>query len=149
MSINEMIRNVKAAIPALDVILHMPEVTLSMSVDELNETVRNAMYERFVSTVKAYSEVCGVSFNESREFAVDFIQNNDYVKRGLTAAINLVLKGTFSNESELRGFEHNLLWEPVDKVCHEKLSTGSRSESRPGSVPGLIVIDLWSDDDDE
>ena len=115
MSRNEMIKNAKAAIPALD-------VNLSMSVDELNETVRNAMFEHFVSAVASDSTVCGVPAIDSREFAVDFIKNNDYVKNYLTATINLVLNGGFSNKLELTNFVHRLLWKHVVKASHELLS---------------------------
>ena len=89
MNKNEMVKNVKAlAIPAL-------HVTFTMSVDEINETVRNAMFERFVSEVVCDSELCGVSPIESRKFAIDFINGSDYVKNCLTATINLVLSGAF------------------------------------------------------
>ena len=115
MTINEMIKNAKAVIPAL-------EVTLSMSVDELNEAVRNAMFERFISTVAAYSAVCGVPAIDSREFAVDFIQNSDYVQKYLTATINLVLNGGFYNRMALDGFINRLLWAPVVEASHELLS---------------------------
>ena len=112
MSINEMIKNVNAlAIPGL-------EVPLAITVDELNETVRNAMFERFVSTVTAYGEFCGIP-EEPKEFAIDFIQSNEYVKNCLTATINLVLNGGFYNRMALDGFINRLLWSPVVKACHE------------------------------
>ena len=116
MTINEMIKNVKALnIPGL-------EVTYAMTVDELNETVRNAMFERFISTVASYSAVCGISAPNSRKFAIDFIQSNDYVKNYLTATINLVLNGGFYNRMALDGFLNRLLWLPVREACHEKLN---------------------------
>ena len=115
MTKTEMIKNVKVlAIPAL-------KVTFSMSMDELNETVRNAMFERFVSEVVCDSELCGVSPMESRKFAIDFIQNNEYVRNCLTATINLVLNGAFSKKWQLNGFIDKLLWVHVIKACHEKL----------------------------
>jgi len=116
MSINEMIKNVKALnIPGLN-------LTFSMSVDEINETVRNAMFERFISTVAAYSTVCGIPPIDSREFAVDFIKNDNYVKNCLTATINLVLNGGFYNRMALDGFLNRILWSPVVKASHEKLN---------------------------
>ena len=116
MNKNEMVKNVKAlAIPAL-------KVTYTMSVDELNETVRNAMFERFVSDVVTVSELCGVSPIESRKFAIDFIQSNDYVKNCLTAVINLVLNGGFYNKMALDGFINRILWADVRKACNEKLN---------------------------
>ena len=115
MTKNEMVKNVKElAIPAL-------HVTFSMNVDELNETVRNAMFERFISEVVCDSELCGVSALESRKFAVDFIQNNDYVKNCLTAVINLVLNGAFTKKWQLNNFLDKLRWVHVVKACHEKL----------------------------
>ena len=55
MNKNEMIKNVKAlAIPAL-------KVTFTMTTDEVNETVRNAMFERFIAEVVTDSEIFGVS----------------------------------------------------------------------------------------
>ena len=115
MTKQEMIVNVKElAIPAL-------KVTINMSMDELNETVRNVMFERFVSEVVCDSELCGVSPMESRKFAIDFIQNNEYVRNCLTATINLVLNGAFSKEWQLNGFIDKLLWVHVIKACHEKL----------------------------
>lgn len=116
MTKNDMVKNVKAlAIPAL-------KVTFTMTADELNETVRNVMFERFVSEVVTDSELCGVSPLESRKFAIDFIQNSDYVKNCLTAVINLVLNGTFSKKWELNNFIDKLLWVHVVKACHEKLN---------------------------
>ena len=117
MSINEMIKNVNALnIPGL-------EVPLAITVDEINEAVRNAMFERFVSTVEAYSEVCGVSFKESREFAVDFIKNNDYVEKYIRVTVNLVLNGGFSNKSALDGFINRLLWSYVVIASHMFISS--------------------------
>ena len=115
MTKNEMVKNVKAlAIPAL-------KVTFTMTTDELNETVRNVMFERFVSEVVTDSELCGVSPLESRKFALDFIQNNGYVKNCLTATIDLVLNGAFSKKWQLNEFVDKLLWVHVVKACHEKL----------------------------
>ena len=115
MTKTEMIKNVKAlAIPAL-------KVTFTMTTEELNEVVRNAMFERFVAEVVTDSELCGVSPLNSRKFALDFIQSNDYVKLCLTAVIDLVLNGHFSKKWELNGFLDKLLWTHVIKACHEKL----------------------------
>ena len=115
MTKNEMVKNVKAlAIPAL-------KVTFTMSVDELNEAVRNAMFERFVAEVVTDSELCGVSPMESRKFAIEFIQNSDYVKNCLTATINLVMNGAFSKKWQLGNFVDKILWVHVIKACHEKL----------------------------
>ena len=115
MTKNEMVKNVKElAIPAL-------HVTFSMNVDELNETVRNVMFERFVSEVVCDSELCGISPLESRKFAIDFINGSDYVKNCLTATINLVLSGAFSKKWQLNGFVDKLLYVHVVKACHEKL----------------------------
>ena len=115
MTINEMIKNVKALnIPGL-------EVTLSMSVDEINKAVRNVMFERFVSAVAAYSASFGISAPNSRKFAIDFIQSDDYVKNCITATINLVLNGGFYNRMALDGFINRLLWSPVYEAVHEKL----------------------------
>ena len=121
MSINEMIKNVKALRLRDDISDPLLHITLSTSVDELNEIVRNEMYKRFVSTVEAYSEVCGVSFTESREFAVDFIKNNDYVEKYIRITANLVLNGGFYNRMALDGFIGRLLWSPVVEACHKKL----------------------------
>ena len=143
MSINEMIRNVNSlAIPGL-------EVPLAITVDEITEAVRNAMFERFVSTVKAYSEVCGVSPVESRQFAVDFIKNNDYVEKCLRVTINLVLNGGFSNKSALDGFLNRLLWSHVVEASHEKIGNKKNESILSGTNASLIVIDLWSDDDND
>ena len=115
MNKNEMIKNVKfLAIPAI-------KVTFTMSVDEVTETVRNAMYERFISEVVCDSELCGVSALESRKFAIDFINGSDYVKNCLTAVINLILNGAFTQKWQLNGFIDKLLWVHVVKACHEKL----------------------------
>lgn len=119
MTKQEMIVNVKElAIPAL-------KVSINMSVDELNETVRNVMFERFVSEVVCDSEICGVSPIESRKFAIDFIQNNDYVKNCLTAVINLVLNGAFTKKWQLNNFIDKLLYVHVVKACHEKIGNNS------------------------
>ena len=115
MTKNEMIKNVKElAIPAL-------HVTYSMNVDELNEAVRNAMFERFISEVVCDSELCGVSALESRKFAIDFIDGNEYVKNCLTATINLVLNGAFTKKWQLNDFVDRLLWSHVVEACNEKL----------------------------
>ena len=115
MNKNEMVKNVKALnIPAL-------HVTYTMSVDELNETVRNAMFERFISTVATDSVLCGISAPNSRKFAIDFIKSDNYVKNCLTATINLVLNGGFFNRMALDGFINRLLWSPVVEACHKKL----------------------------
>ena len=117
MSINEMIRNVNSlAIPGLN-------VPLAITVDEITETVRNVMFDRFVSTVAAYSEVCGLSdIRDTREFAVDFMQNNDHAKRCLRVTTNLVLNGGFSNKSALDGFLNRLLWSHVVEACQEEFN---------------------------
>ena len=116
MSINEMIRNVNSlAIPGL-------EVPLAITVDEINEVVRNAMFERFVSTVEAYGEVCGLSaVDDPKEFAVDFIKSNDYVEKCLRVTINLVLNGGFYNRMALDGFINRLLYAPTVEAIHEEL----------------------------
>ena len=115
MNKNEMVKNVKAlAIPAL-------KVTFTMTADELNETVRNAMFERFVAEVVTDSELRGVSPLESRKFAIDIIQNDDYVKNCLTATINLVLNGGFFNGMSLNGFINRLLCAPVIEICRKQL----------------------------
>ena len=133
MSINEMIKNVNALnIPGL-------EIPLAITVDEINEAVRNAMYERFVSTVAAYGEVCGVSaVDDPKEFAVDFIQNNDYVQKCLKATTNLVLNGGFSNKSALDGFINRLLYSPAVEAIHEAIDN---------SVPCYDDDDDYDDDD--
>lgn len=115
MNKNEMIKNVKElAIPAL-------KVTFTMTTDEVNETVRNAMFERFIAEVVTDSEICGVSALESRKFAIDFINGSDYVKNCLTAVINLVLNGAFTKKWQLNNFIDKLLYVHVVKACHEKL----------------------------
>lgn len=115
MNKNEMIKNVKVlAIPAI-------KVTFTMTADEVTETVRNAMYERFIAEVVTDSEICGVSPIESRKFAIDFINGSDYVKNCLTAVINLVLNGAFTKKWQLNNFIDKLLWVHVVKACHEKL----------------------------
>ncbi|MDY4475926.1 hypothetical protein [Mitsuokella sp.] len=124
MTKNEMIKNVETlAIPSL-------KVTFTMTTDELNETVRNAMFERFVAEVVCDGEICGISPLESRKFAIDFIQNNDYVKNCLTATINLVLNGAFSKKWQLNNFIDKLLYVHVVKACHEKLN-----DKKNASVP--------------
>ena len=116
MTKTEMIKNVKAlAIPAL-------KVTFTMTSDELNEVVRNAMFERFVAEVVTDSELCGVSPLNSRKFAVNFVQNNAYVRLCLTATIDLVLNGHFSKKWELNGFIDKLLWTHVCKACNKHVS---------------------------
>ena len=116
MTINEMIKNVNALnIPGL-------EVPLAITVDEINEVVRNAMFERFVSTVEAFGEVCGLSaVDDPKEFAVDFIKNNDYVEKCLRVTINLVLNGGFYNRMALDGFINRLLYSPTVEAIHEEL----------------------------
>ena len=110
-----MVKNVKAlAIPAI-------KVTFTMNVDELNEAVRNVMFERFVSEVVCDSELCGISPLDSRKFAIDFINGSDYVKNCLTAVIDLVLNGAFTKKWQLNNFVDKLLWVHVVKACHEKL----------------------------
>ena len=119
MNKTQMIKNVKAlAIPAL-------KVTFTMNVDELNEAVRNAMFERFVAEVVSDSVLCGISAPNSRKFAIDFIQNSDYVKNCLTATINLVLNGAFSKKWELNNFIDKLLWAHVCKACNKQVSLDS------------------------
>ena len=117
MTINEMIKNVNAlALPGL-------EVPLAMTVDKLNETVKNVMSERFISAVAAYSEVCGLSdICDPKEFAVDFMQNNDHAKMCLRVTVNLVLNGGFSNKSALDGFINRLLWSHVVEACQEEFN---------------------------
>ena len=116
MTINEMIKNVNALnIPGL-------EVPLAITVDEITEAVRNAMFERFVSTIAAYGEVCGLSaVDDPKEFAVDFIKSNDYVKKCLRVTINLVLNGGFYNRMALDGFINRLLYSPTVEAIHEEL----------------------------
>ena len=127
MNKNEMIKNVKVlAIPAI-------KVTFTMSVEEVNETVRNAMFERFVSEVVCDSEICGVSPVESRKFAIDFINGSDYVKNCLTAVINLVLSGAFTKKWQLNNFIDKLLYVHVVKACHEKLGD-KKNENVPVST---------------
>ena len=124
MNKNEMIKNVKALnIPAL-------HVTFNMNVEELNEVVRNAMFERFIAEVVTDSEICGVSPIESRKFAIDFIQKSDFIKNCLTATINLVLSGAFTKKWQLNGFIDKLLYVHVVKACHEKLN-----DKKNASVP--------------
>lgn len=115
MSINEMIKNVNALnIPGL-------EVPLAITVDEINEVVRNAMFERFVSAVEAHSEVYGLSaIRDTKEFAVDFINSNDYVEKCLRVTTNLVLNGGFYNRMALDGFINRLLWSPVVEACQDE-----------------------------
>ena len=119
MNKNEMVKNVKAlAIPAL-------KVTFTMTADELNEVVRNAMFERFVAEVVTDSELCGVSPLESRKFAVNFVNTNAYVRMCLTATIDLVLNGSFSKKWELNNFIDKLLWTHVCKACNKPVSLDS------------------------
>ena len=119
MTKTEMVKNVKAlAIPAL-------KVTFTMTSEELNEAVRNAMFERFVAEVVTDSELCGVSPLESRKFALNFIQSNDYVKLCLTSTINLVLAGACSKKWELNNFIDKLLWAHVCKACNSPVSLDS------------------------
>ena len=119
MNKNEMVKNVKAlAIPAL-------KVTFTMTSEELNEVVRNAMFERFVAEVVTDSELCGVPPLESRKFAINFIQNSIYVKNCLTATINLVLNGAFSKKWELNNFIDKLLWNHVCRACKSHVSLDS------------------------
>ena len=116
MTKNEMIKNVKAlAIPAL-------KVTFTMTSEELNDVVRNAMFERFIAEVVTDSELCGVSPLNSRKFALDFIQGSEYVKLCLTATIDLVLNGKFSKKWELNDFIDKLLWAHVCKACNKPVS---------------------------
>lgn len=93
-----------------------------MTVDRLTRGVRNAMFERFVSEVVTDSVKCGISAPNSRKFAVDFIQNSDYVQNCLAATVNLVLNGAFSKKWQLDSFINKLLWSHVVQACHEKLS---------------------------
>ena len=127
MNKNEMIKNVKVlAIPAI-------KVTFTMSVDEVTETVRNAMFERFIAEVVCDSEICGVSPVESRKFAIDFINGSDYVKNCLTAVVNLVLSGAFTKKWQLNNFIDKLLYVHVVKACHEKLGD-KKNENVPVST---------------
>ena len=96
-----------------------------MTVDNLKAHVRNAMFNRFVSEVVTDSELCGVSSLESRKFAVDFVQNNDYVKKCLTATTILALNGEFSKKWEFDNFIHKLLWAHVCKACNKPISLDS------------------------
>ena len=115
MNKNEMVKNVKA------LNIQDLKVTYTMTVDELHEAVRNSMFERFISTVATNSVLCGISAPNSRKFAIDFIQNDNYVKNCLTATINLVLNGGFFNRMALDGFINRLLYAPVVEACHKKL----------------------------
>lgn len=135
MTINEMIKNVNALnIPGL-------EVPLAITVDEITEAVRNAMFERFVSTVEAFGEVCGLSAVDSpKEFAVDFVKSDDYVEKCLRATTNLVLNGGFSNKSALDGFLNRLLYSPAVEAIHEAINN---------SVSCYDDDDDYYDDDDE
>ena len=94
------------------------------SVESLCASVCNAMFERFVSEVVTDSVLCGISAPNARQFAVDFIQNNDYAKMCLTATINLALDGTISKKQQLDDFLNKLLWSHVVEACHEKLNGG-------------------------
>ena len=93
-----------------------------MTVDRLTAGVRNAMFERFVSEVVTDSVICGISAPNARKFAIDFIQNNDYVQNCLTATVNLVLNGAFSKKCQLDGFINKLLWSHVVEASHKKLN---------------------------
>lgn len=92
-----------------------------MTVDRLTTGVHNALFNRFVSEVVTDSVKCGISAPNSRKFAVDFIQNNDYVQKCLTATTNLVLNGAFSQKQQLDSFIDKLLWSHVVQACHEEL----------------------------
>ena len=92
------------------------------TVDTLKAHVRNAMFNRFVTEIVTDSELCGVSPLESRKFAVDFVQNNDYVKKYLTATTILALNGEFSKKCEFDNFIHKLLWAHVCKACNKPVS---------------------------
>lgn len=128
MTKNEMVKNVKELnIPAL-------HVTFSMNVDELNEAVRNAMFERFVSEVVTDCAICGISAPNARKFAIDFINGSDYVKNCLTATINLVLSGAFTKKWQLNGFVDKLLWVHVVKACHEKLGNKMNGSVRISTI---------------
>ena len=105
-----------------------------ITLDRLKIGLRNAMFERFVSEVVTDSELCGVSPMESRKFAVDFIQNNDYAKNCLTATINLVLNGAFTKKQQLDGFIDKLLWVHVVKACHEKLGDKMNGSVRVSTI---------------
>ena len=93
-----------------------------MTVDDLKAHVRNAMFKRFVAEVATDSELCDVSPLESGKFAVDFVQNNDYVKKCLTATTTLALNGEFSKKVEFDSFIHKLLWSHVCKACNKPVS---------------------------
>ena len=124
MNKKEMIRNVKhlslteRAIHPVKIPCDLRDITI----DRLTTGVRNVMFERFVSEVVTDSVKCGISAPNSRKFAVDFIQNSDYVQNCLTAAVNLVLNGAFSKKWQLDSFINKLLWTHVVQACHEKLS---------------------------
>ena len=135
MSINEMIKNVNALnIPGL-------EVPLAITVDEINEVVRKAMFERFVSTVEAYGEVCGLSaVDDPKEFAVDFVKSNDYVEKCLRATTNLFLNGGFYNRMALDGFINRLLYSPAIEAIHEAIDN---------SVSCYDDDDDYDDDDED
>ena len=105
-----------------------------MTVERLIAGVSNAMFERFVSEVVTDSELCGVPSIEARKFAVDFIQNNDYVQMCLTATINLVLNGALSKKQQLDSFLDKLLWVHVVKACHEKLGNKMNGSVRVSTI---------------
>ena len=134
MSINEMIKNVNALnIPGL-------EVPLAITVDEINEAVRNVMFERFVSTIAAYGEVCGLpAVANPKEFAVDFIKSDDYVEKCLRVTVNLVLNGGFYNRMALDGFINRLLYSPTIEAIHKEFDN---------NVSGYDDDDIYDDDDD-
>ena len=102
--------------------IQMYKFPYRMTVDRLTAGVRNALFNRFVSEVVTDSVKCGISAPNSRKFAVDFIQNSDYVQNCLAATVNLVLNGAFAKKCQLDGFIDKLLWSHVVQACHEKLS---------------------------
>ena len=117
----EMIRNVEN-LAIKEHAIPMYKFSYNMTVEQLMSGVCNAMFECFVTEVTTDSERCGVSSIEARKFAVDFIQNNDYVQMCLTATINLVLNGAISKKKQLDDFLNKLLWSHVVEACHEKLN---------------------------
>ena len=127
MTKKEMIRNVQHLSLTEQAIqpIRIPCDLRDITIDRLTVGVHNVMFERFVSEVVTDSVICGISAPNSRKFAVDFIQNNDYVQNCLTATVNLVLNGAFSKKYQLDSFINRLLWVHVVKACNEKLGTGS------------------------
>ena len=93
-----------------------------MTIDDLRAHVRVALVNLFVAEVVTDSELCGVSPLNSRKFALDFIQGNDYVEKCLTATTDLVLNGSFSKKWELNNFINKLLWAHVCKACNKPVS---------------------------